>query len=268
MDNYAKNCRFCTETQRFLLKKYGNCANFFEFPEFVAENLKEPELLAENSIEIQEIALKFVTFPSKPLKSLTNNAKSLTFSPFLKGNPQKTSKPLTFPRKTGSNSDVSPKSSAFSNENGSFLKELEKHLEETSFESQEFSIYQPVFSSEDEEILDFPQKFAKKPGFTEKMAHFIEDLWNYHEFLCENSKETAKKAENLQNSSLFQEKIKKTLENTKKPLFLIKKSLAVSQKPLENPRDFPQVPEKLAQTHKILNKPCIFPNKPRVSKEK
>lgn len=251
MRNHRKYCEFCAETQLFLLKKYGNPCNLFEFPEFLVKPLKNPAIFAENPIESLELPIKFVTFPSKLLKTLTKLSKTSRFSPFLLESLKK-------PSKSRSKSKLSLKSGDFSQEKGSFLKELEKHLEETSFESQEFSIYQPFFSSEEEKIEKNPRKLSKPAGFTEKMAHFTEDLWSYSEFL----------EENLEDCSVSQEKLRKSLGNPPKPQFLIKKTAAFSQKPLENSTSS-SLQEKLSQMSKLLiKKPCIFRDKPVVFKEK
>ena len=123
------------------------------------------------------------------------------------------------------------------NKSGSFLKDLEKHLEELSFETLEFNIYDPQYSSE-ESILSDSLKFIKEsPIEKQQLVLPKEEISNKILFNFEENELPAKK------SSIIDEYKKKTndldrnfhsIANKSVPLFLIKKNLVTKPKDREN----------------------------------
>jgi len=128
------------------------------------------------------------------------------------------------------------------NNSGSFLKDLEKHLEELSFETAEFNIYDPNYSSAGSSLKDSLNLEKQKSSKEEKLkllnGKFDENVFEF-QFEDENDN-----IANLQMKSQKDEKFHKKLNlikgasqsNTEKtiPLFLIKKALIAKPKDINN----------------------------------
>ena len=134
------------------------------------------------------------------------------------------------------------------NKSGSFMKDLEKHLEDLSFETTEFNIYNPQYSSE-ESFLGESFEFLKEESspkiisshkllnFDEKLSKKLQNELFFDIDIEKNQPEVPKK---LQNKEDKRKKLNlanrnfNSISEKNLPIFLIKKNLTVKKNDLKN----------------------------------